>query len=88
MVRRATGLAGIAAALLVAACSGSQSAPRIPAPPAPETRATLAGPLCEGQRCRCQSEAGADAGLPPEGSKRFEIVLGPSENALLSLIHI
>lgn len=86
MVRRATGSAGIAALLLAAACSGSQSAPRIPEPPAPETRATLAGPLCESDGCRCKSATGDDAGTPAEGVKRYEVVLGPSENQLWATV--
>jgi hypothetical protein len=46
------------------------------------TSATLAGPLCEGQQCRCR-EPGREPGLAQRpGTKRFELRLGPVENEL------
>lgn len=45
-------------------------------PPAKMTRATLAGPLCTGDHCKCrEANAAADggAGVPEDGKKRFEI---------------
>lgn len=46
------------------------------------TTATLAGPLCEGQQCRCR-EPGRDPGVAQQpGTKRYELRLGPVENEL------
>ena len=77
-------------ALLIAAaaaCGGSQKQQvTIDPPPAPSTRATLAGPLCQnGQTCTCRDEgAPADGGVgePAEGVKRFEVRVGPAPNAI------
>jgi hypothetical protein len=66
-------------------CSGSQTAPRVPEPPAPETTAALVGPLCSGTRCTCRSED-ADIGKAPAGYKRFEVVLGPNQHELWATI--
>lgn len=49
------------------------------------TRATLAGPLCEADRCTCRGPDG-DVGTPDEGFKRFEIVLGPTQNQLWATV--
>lgn len=50
------------------------------------TRATLAGPLCQGTDCRCRTDA-ADAGAPANASvKRYEVVLGPSDDELWASI--
>jgi hypothetical protein len=78
--------------LLLAACggggSGSASGPKqvqIGPTPEPVTRATLSGPLCDGDHCTCRKvDAPADggAGVPNEGEKRFEFHVGPAENAL------
>jgi hypothetical protein len=46
------------------------------------TSATLAGPLCEGQQCRCR-EPGREPGLAQRpGTKRYELRIGPVENEL------
>jgi hypothetical protein len=72
---------------LLAACGGS-SAPgvQLTPPPEPVTRATLSGPLCSTDRCRCRAvDAPADggAGVPEqEGLKRFELHVGPAPNPL------
>jgi hypothetical protein len=65
------------------------------------TRATLAGPLCEGLEVHCQCRApsgadapagddappaGSDAGQPEPGFKRYEIRLGPTEDELWATI--
>jgi hypothetical protein len=67
-------------------CGGSKGAGiAFGPPPARETRATLAGPRCEGGGCTCR-EPGApgdgDVGLPPDSRKRFEIRVGPSAHEL------
>jgi hypothetical protein len=73
-------------ALVATGCSGGAAAIE-PLPPAPEptTRATLAGPLCDGAVCTCSSEEG-DAGRPDAGKKRFEVRLGPAEHELWATI--
>lgn len=55
--------------------------------PARMTRATLAGPLCDGAEiaCRCR-EPGADAGSPAPGRKRYEIRIGPAEDELWAAV--
>lgn len=77
--------------LLVAACAGADKPPAVEAGPDPEpvTRATLAGPLCEGDRCQCRQIGAGDGGAgAPEGgdTKRFEFHLGPSTNALWATV--
>ena len=56
-------------------------------PPAPEaeTRATLAGPLCDNGRCTCASDP-AEVGQAPDGYKRFEVTLGPSQSQLWAMV--
>lgn len=76
-----------AAALTALACSGGRRGPStvsIRPPPDPVTRATLVGPLCDAEVCRCRAEGPADggAGEPEAGVKRFEIRVGPSEHEL------
>lgn len=66
---------------------GGPSAAGLAALPTPVTRATLAGPLCEGDACRCREPgddpATWDAGTPAPGAgKRYELRLGPVSNAL------
>jgi hypothetical protein len=74
--------------LVVAACSSPQTQIEIQPPPPPETRATLAGPLCASgtSACTCRDENAAGdggAGLPDvAGRKRFELRLGPTDNDL------
>ncbi len=53
-------------------------------PPA-RTEAVLAGPLCQGDACRCR-ESDDDAGSPPGGFKRFEVRLGPSDDPLWATV--
>lgn len=76
-----------AIALVVLGCStpARRSTVQIGPTPAPATIATLAGPLCDGQRCTCRDpEAPADggAGAPTDATKRFEVRVGPSEHEL------
>src|SRR5262245_23828029 len=76
----------LACAALVFGCGGSTAhqEPLPPTPP-PGTNATLAGPLCEGQACKCReygAPADGGAGAAPEGMKRFELRLGPTPNPL------
>jgi hypothetical protein len=54
-------------------------------PPPPRTEAVLAGPLCQGNACRCR-KADGDAGPPPAGAKRFEVHLGPSDDPLWAMV--
>jgi hypothetical protein len=70
-----------AISLALAACAGAtESLPDLAPPPAPLTRATLAGPLCAGERCRCK-QPGDDAGAPASTNiKRYEIRVGPMDN--------
>ena len=71
---------------LVLACGGGSagSTVTILPTPEPETRATLAGPLCAGDRCTCRDPAGPvdAAGAPAEGHKRFEVRVGPIDPPL------
>src|SRR5688572_13836937 len=76
--------------LALSACSGASShqGPKgdtIESTPAPRTEAVLAGPLCEGDSCRCRQGDG-DAGSPEAGAKRFEIRLGPSDDPLWAVV--
>lgn len=58
----------------------------MPEIPARYTKATLAGPLCRGNACRCKKDP-AEAGVPDGNTaKRFEIVLGPSDNELWATV--
>lgn len=66
-------------------CSGASQTPAMPPTPDPDTRGTLAGPLCDGSRCRCKTNAD-EPGLPDEGFKRFEVILGPSQSELWATI--
>ncbi len=67
--------------LALFACAGSQPVIAMPKTPAPQTEAALVGPLCEGGTCAC-SDTPSDLGAVPEGKKRFQILLGPSQNEL------
>jgi hypothetical protein len=55
-------------------CGGDRQQIAIGAPPGKATEGVLAGPLCQGDRCKCRSGAD-DAGEPAEGHKRYEIRL-------------
>jgi len=79
----------VMALVLLAACGGGGSAAKQPVhitpPPDAVTKATLSGPLCSTQSCQCRKvDAPADggAGEPAPGDKRFEVHVGPAENAL------
>lgn len=74
--------------LVCLSCSGSQSNPVPPLapPPAGETVATLAGPLCEFGGCKCREDAGEPEQEAPEGFKRYEVRLGPTDNPLWASI--
>jgi len=72
--------------VLLVACGASTSA--VPQPlsalPATATTAMLAGPLCTGEACRCRDDGepgDGGAGTAPDGAKRFEIRIGPSQHA-------
>jgi hypothetical protein len=79
---------------ILAACSGgsrekaghTQDSVGIGPVPDTVTKATLAGPLCEGDKCTCRDlNAAADggAGAPATGDqKRFEFHIGPASIAL------
>ena len=72
---------------LALSCGGSQKQQvEIDPTPAPMTRATLSGPLCEADVCKCRDEnepADGGAGEPEgEGVKRFEVKVGPAANPL------
>lgn len=71
-----------------AACSGAPSNYEpIPDPPGPQTVAELAGPLCQGQFCKCRSLDDAAAPGQAEGKyKRFEFRLGPTNNELWATV--
>lgn len=67
--------------------SSSKSTRKFIELPGRATVATLAGPLCEGQACRCRDESGRSAGLPERpGWKRYEITIGPVDNELWVLV--
>ncbi len=60
------------------ACSGGAHQIEIGAPPARTTQGTFAGPLCSGASCKCRDASApgdGGAGVPTDGSKRFEIRL-------------
>ena len=68
----------VSSVLSMAATCGATT-PRVPLP---ETRATLAGPLCSDGICSCRS-ATSQAGQPSRADhKRFEFRLGPAANEL------
>lgn len=81
--------------LALAACGGGKGAGTgggaatatvtIAPPPEPVTRATLVGPLCEAEVCRCRDTSApgdGGAGEPGGAVKRFEVRVGPSEHEL------
>src|SRR5688572_18434967 len=75
--------------LLIACSSGSRDQITIPPTPAAATRAVLAGPLCENGRCACRDAArpgDGGAGAPSDGTKRFEVKLGPVEGELWAAV--
>jgi len=57
----------------------------MPPAPDPDTRATLAGPLCDTGRCQCDDDPVA-VGEPEPGFKRFKVELGPSQSELWATI--
>ncbi|MEZ4366789.1 MAG: hypothetical protein R2939_10940 [Kofleriaceae bacterium] len=85
MNARRLGMLGIAFA---AACGGATTGPTPPPigpVPAAATTAALVGPLCGGAECQCRDPGAPDeggAGLAPEGHKRYEVRVGPSEHPL------
>lgn len=81
MSRSWVGLLSLVAFLALAQCGGSQAGPQLPPLPEAASSATLVGPLCESQACRCTDDP-AEVGESPEGYKRFKVVLGPSESEL------
>lgn len=85
VVSRSLGVAASIAVALTLGCGGGgagSSGSPLPEIPGRYTKATLAGPLCSGNDCRCKKNP-AEAGVPEGlGIKRFEIVLGPVDNEL------
>lgn len=73
-----------ALATAATACSGTPSNYEpIPDPPQSQTVAQLAGPLCQGQYCKCRSlDDDAAPGIPDGKHKRFEFRMGPTDNEL------
>src|SRR6478672_3589155 len=69
---------------LLAACSGSSRQIEIGAPPAKTTQGVFAGPLCEGDRCKCASGP-ADVGVPTDTRKRFEIRLNSPDELWITV---
>jgi hypothetical protein len=78
-------LAALAALSLLACSGGAATAPPLAAVPDRATRATLAGPLCEGASCQCR-EGVVDAGRPDAGKKRFELRLGPADHEVWATV--
>ena len=73
----------VLATFILLGCSGaSSSIPPMAAIPSAETKATLAGPLCEFANCKCREEAGDPPQEAPEGFKRYEVRIGPADNPL------
>ncbi len=76
-------MVSVALISVVGSCGGGRQQIAIGPPPAPETVGTLAGPLCQGNQCKCREGAeDGGAGLPDAGHKRFEVKLGPSPHDL------
>jgi len=77
----------LTAGLALLGCGGSGSQlPQLSDPPAAETVATLAGPLCEFAACKCREGAGDPPQTAPAGFKRYEVRLGPSDNELWATV--
>ncbi len=81
----------IAILVALAACSGPEKGVKqVTIEPVPDTvsRGTFAGPLCDGDACRCRdASAPGDGGAGEPGDtggavKRFEVRIGPSEHEL------
>jgi hypothetical protein len=73
----------VALIVAVGSCGGGRTQIAIGPPPAPKTVGALAGPLCQGDQCKCREGAeDGGAGLPEGASKRFEVKLGPTPHDL------
>jgi len=76
----------VAGLVLISLSCGGASAVHVPLPTLPraETRATLVGPRCQGaDHCVCRDLGVAgDEARPGERLKRFEVRVGPTQNAL------
>ncbi|HEY0189902.1 MAG TPA: hypothetical protein VGC42_02190 [Kofleriaceae bacterium] len=72
------------ASLVLLGCGASAQQIEIAPPPAKETRAVLAGNLCQAGHCACRDGAGdGGAGTPNDAAhKRFEFRLGPTPQEL------
>lgn len=69
-------------ASLHSACAGPSKSSDFKPLPERLTRATVVGPLCDGNLCRC-IEPGSDPGLPErEDVKRYQFLLGPTANEM------
>lgn len=80
-------LLALLSALLLAgsACSGgARSGGFVPLPDR-LTRATVVGPLCDGEACKCL-EPGDDPGQPDPGAKRYQFTLGPTANEMWVMV--
>lgn len=70
--------------LVLVSCSGGGRQVEIGPPPTARTTGTLAGPLCQYDRCSCRDGA-ADVGEPDGARKRFEIRLLSSQPLWVTL---
>jgi len=85
--RPAAVLAGVACLVLclgALACGGSAKQIEIGPVPPRQTTGTLSGPLCRDTGCTCASTE-ADAGVPDDGKKRFELRLQSAQELWLKL---
>jgi hypothetical protein len=78
----------VCAAATVLACAGpGRTQVAIGPPPPKETRAVLAGALCQDNRCSCRSNEPGDGGVgvPDTGRKRYEIRLTSAQELWVTL---
>jgi len=68
---------------LAGACGGAGAQhSTLPPIPEPATVATLVGPLCQGDSCRCADAPGAAGSPTSTATKRYEVRIGPIDNEL------
>src|ERR1041385_8298308 len=83
--------AALTVGVVIAACGGAgRQQITIGPPPAKETRAVLAGPLCQDNQCRCRGDDGGDAGVGvPDGKdrKRYELRLSSAYDLWVTIDH-
>src|SRR5512138_1362836 len=68
----------------IAACSGGGSQIKIGPPPDRVTKGVLAGPLCQGDQCKCGNSYD-EIGGAAEGRKRFEIRLASAQELWVTM---